>query len=209
MKPSHLRLAILALASVFFAAPTRSLADQFEVFNLTTDDITFLGLSSNGTAYFDSILPGCGGPSDTCYYAYSNGTLISTSSVAPTFTLDDGTPCTPTVPSGTQLVNGICNNGLDAYSAKFDSLPYANVYWGTALQDIWAGGGGPFAASPRLFALNSVGDIVFDDEANENWYEAIDLTTSSVPEPASTLLLATGLFALLATTHYRRQLTHK
>jgi hypothetical protein len=207
MKPSHLRLAILALVSVFFAAPTRSLADQFEVINLTTDNRTFLGLSSNGTAYFDYSFPGICGSSDTCYYAYSNGTLISTSSVAPTFTLDDGTPCTPTVPSGTQLVNGICDNGLDAYSAKFDSLPYANVYWGTAFQDIW-GSSGPFAASPRLFALNSVGDIVFDDEANDNWYEAIDLTTSTVPEPSGILLLATGLFALLATTHYRRQLTH-
>jgi hypothetical protein len=200
-------LYVAALIAVLFAAPTSSFADQFKVFNLTTDDITFLGLSSNGTAYFDSILPGCGGPSDTCYYAYSNGTLISTSFVASTFTLDDGTPCTPTVPSGTQLVNGICNNGLDAYSAKFDSLPYANVYWGTAFQDIW-GSSGPFAASPRLFALNSVGDIVFDDEANDNWYEAIDLTTSSVPEPSGILLLATGLFALLATTRYRRQLTH-
>ena len=190
---------VAALIAVLFAAPTRSYCDQFEVNYLTTDNRTFLGLSSNGTAYFDYSFPGLCGSSDTCYYAYSNGTLISTSSVAPTFTLDDGTPCTPTVPSGTQLVNGICNNGLDSYSAKFDSLPYANVYWGTAFQDIWGSGVGPFPASPRLFALNSVGDIVFDDDANDNWYEAIDLTTSSVPEPSGILLLATGILALTIT----------
>jgi hypothetical protein len=194
---------VAALIAVLFAAPTRSFSDQFEVIILTTDNRTFLGLSSNGTAYFDYSFPGDCGPSGTCYFAYSNGTLISTSSVVPSFTLDDGTPCTPTVPSGTQLVNGVCNNGLDAYSAQFDSSPYANLYWGTAFQDIWGTGVGPFSAYPVISAMNSVGDIVFDDEANENWYEAIDLT----PEPTSFVLLGTGILGLIGVAR-RKFLSH-
>jgi hypothetical protein len=46
-----------------------------------------------------------------------------------------------------------------------------------------------------IFAINSLGDIVFDNGTADVWEEAIDLTTAAVPEPASFLLLATGLAA--------------
>lgn len=188
---------ILAIALLF---PSQlALADQFAVFNLTTDNRTFLGLSSTGTAYFAYTSFTCG-PSYTCYFAYSNGTLLSISSVAPTFTLDNGTPCKPATSSGTRLINGICNNGLDAYSAVAD-LYLAHLYWGTAFEDIWGQG---FSAWPALIAMNHNGDIVFDDQAYDYWYEAIDLTTSphallaasdppAIPEPWSFVLVATGL----------------
>ncbi len=53
-------LYVATLIAVLLAAPTRSFADSFEVVLLTNDDATFLGLSSNGTAYFDYNFGGCG-----------------------------------------------------------------------------------------------------------------------------------------------------
>jgi PEP-CTERM motif len=210
MKPSHLRLAILALVSVFFAAPARSLADTFQIVTLGSDmGYSFYGMDDSGLVVLDNpSFPGCG--PTACYFSFLNGISTGTfTTAAPIFTADDGTPCTPSVPAGGQVDNGVCNNGRDAFSGKLTSGQHnPNLYFGTAFQDIFGPGVGPFPANPGQVFMNSLGDIVFDDELNENWDEAIDLTTSPVPEPASILLLATGLFALLATTRYRRQLTH-
>ena len=55
--------------------------------------------------------------------------------------------------------------------------------------------------------MNSLGDIVFNDESNEYWYEAVDLSTAVTPEPGSLLLLATGILALAAVARRRSILT--
>ena len=45
--------------------------------------------------------------------------------------------------------------------------------------------------------MNGKGDIVWNDGSFENWYEAIDLTTASTPEPSTILLVGSGIvFAL-------------
>ncbi len=187
-----LRLAILALATVQFAAPARSLADTFHIFNLTTDNRFFYGMNASGLVVFDyAASPGCA-PS-ACYYTFLNGISTGVSTTAPIFTADNGTPCTPSVPAGGSVLHGVCNNGRDAFSGKLSSgQVFPNLYFGSAFQDLFTTG------SPGLVFMNSRGDIVFDDELGGNWYEAIDLTTAATPEPSSILLLVTGILALAA-----------
>jgi hypothetical protein len=182
--------AILASALFLLSTPARSFADQFDILYLTTDNRTFLGLSSNGTAYFDYSPTGLS-------YAYAGGVMTNASSAAPAFTSDNGTPCAPTAPAGTYFVSGVCNNGLDAFSARPNSGPDTSLYWGAGSQIIFGPSLGPLSPTIGPIFMNGLGDIVFDDLANDNWYEAIDLTTAPTPaaEPASLLLLATGILA--------------
>jgi len=79
----------------------------------------------------------------------------------------------------------------------------------SGVEGIYAG-----AASPQLVAsgfftgplyVNSLGDIVYDNGGLNEWYEAIDLTTTAaVPEPSSLLLFGTGALALAGFVTFRR-----
>jgi hypothetical protein len=52
--------------------------------------------------------------------------------------------------------------------------------------------------------MNSSGDIIFDNGFYDFGYEAIDLTSRHTPEPASILLLGTGIAAIGLTLLRRR-----
>jgi hypothetical protein len=56
-----------------------------------------------------------------------------------------------------------------------------------------------------IFAMDGLGDIVFDNQNVDVWYEAIDLTTASTPEPASILLLGTGAIAVAGMVTRRKR----
>jgi hypothetical protein len=62
------------------------------------------------------------------------------------------------------------------------------------------------AAAPYgdLLAMNSQGDIVFDNGFTDGASEAVDYSTLAAPEPASITLFCTGLFALSAALYRRR-----
>ncbi len=197
------RFAILALVAILFAAPTHAFADTFQISDLGGDNgKSFRGFSSTGLAFFESV-----GPCSSCYLTYYGGVLISASSIAPTFTPDNGTLCTPSVPAGGRVARGICNNGLDAFTGTLTSsqnLINAGIYFGPTFERIFGGSGGsPFPPYPFLQAMNSLGDMFIDDQANDELYLAIDLTTAATPEPSSFLLLLTGTLALAALARRR------
>lgn len=112
-----------------------------------------------------------------------------------------GQRCTEPVPALVSFNNEICNNGRIAYLAggNTESL---YVYYGTGTPQLI----GP-AHHGDLIAMNSRGDIIFDDGFVDFAYEAIDLTTLQTPEPTSILLLGTGI-AAIGLTLLRRRMPH-
>jgi hypothetical protein len=197
---SCLSMGIATLIAILFAAPLHSFADTYQIYNLGSDGgYYFDGMSSTGTVVFDSpYSPACGFSSN-CYKTFSDGISAGVSSTAPTITDDNGTPCAPSDPGG-WVAHGVCNNGLEAFTGTLGhGQIYPDVYVGS--QQIFTGGEG-------FIFMNSAGDIVFDDQFNDDWYEAIDLSTptpdylsnselpSVAPEPGGIFLLGTGLFAL-------------
>jgi len=190
---SSVAIAVFTLAA--FAAPASARADVYNISFLNSDQgYHFFGMDDAGHVVLNN--PGCG--ISGCWLNYLDGSFVNTVFSAPSITADNGTPCTPSVPSGGSVIHGVCNNGRDAFTGYLSAgqvLP--GVYVGVAFQSF------PYKGDGLLF-MNSLGDIVFDDVFNEAWYEAIPATT---PEPAGLLLLATGALGIAALAMRRRLAT--
>jgi hypothetical protein len=203
MRLTKLCLSLAAiLVQTSFLIPSPIHADTYKVFTLDSDEARFvygIDLSGDVVLSVDASSGQCTDVAD-CYRTYIGGVYAFSTNAPPSaFMIDDGTPCSPTLPAGLTLFQAVCNNGREVFAAKAQGEQYAGLYTDPATEVFPGQGTGVF------LYLNSEGDILWNDPRSEFWFEAFDLT-SQVPEPASLFLLGTGALATLETTRRRARL---
>ena len=196
-----------ATFALFFSlpwSPDRLLADTYTIQSLDNDaGRYFYGMDDSGHVVFlrfDTFL--CGPAADTCYETLSGGSVVGYSSVAPTFAWDFAAG-TCVFPQPFSAPCTISNNGRTAVIAAAPAEESLSVFSGSNPPQLLL-----IAGFAGTFAINGVGDIVFDNGTLDEWYDAIDLSTASaapIPEPVGILLLATGAIAFAALVPRRKR----
>lgn len=176
--------ASIAIAIAMFLTAPAAHADTYQIFNLgDANAYTPIGIDASGTVVIH----------DTTNFTYStlvDGMSVSVSSTPPLLTYDNGTPCSPALNPGVTVIGkAVCNGGYEAFGGAYLDAN-RGIYTGPASTDFLQAG------TVDILLLNSSGDFAWTDGRDEENFEAIDLTTDQVPEPASIFLVSTGLFAL-------------
>ena len=183
---SHLLAAAILACAAGTALPAH--ADTYSIFALTPDNKSFFGMDDSGHVVFNS-----GGT----YFTFLNGSPAGTASTAPLFAWDYTANSCSIPPCSTT------HNGRTAsVTLQPDNTKELAIAAGGPAQSLLQ----TFDGFSGKLALNGVGDIVFDDGTQDEWYEAIDVTASPVPEPRSVLLIATGTLGLAAFALRRREI---
>jgi hypothetical protein len=195
MKISFFGAAIIAIVAGLI--PSTVHADTYQIFNLGNDGgVFFYGMDDSGNVVLNDsafcVL--------TCYQTYIDGVPTGLSIAPPDLHYDNGTPCTPSLPPPGKVLRGVCNGAREAFTGTLTATQFFDgIYTGSDpafTQITGALGGG-------LIFMNGKGDIVYDDAFAEDWFEAIDLTTVTIPEPASIFLIGTGALAIGRTMRKR------
>ncbi len=193
--------AIASLALVILSLATPAHADTYALYNLGDANYNSIyGIDTSGqVVVYDSAF--CGSPGGSCYTTYDHGTAVAVTDadIAPTLDYDNGTPCS-SLPSGYSIFKSACNNGHIGFGSGFNPNGNPNgVYTGLYTGPGFSLNFMQYGSADQL-DLNSSGDFAWVNGSQEYIYEAVD---TSVPEPSTLLLMATGI-CLFSLTLRRR-----
>jgi PEP-CTERM motif len=209
---------LLCVASVFVAilslnSARPALADSYTIVDLgDANGHGIYGIDTSGDVVIWGS-SGCGAGIATCYVTYTNGVATSDGATAPSLAYNDGTSC-GAAPAGFNVARSVCNDGWEGMGALYNPNGDPNgVYFGSGSDLAFIHTG----SADQLF-LNSTGDFAWTDGRDDEMYELIqtvapqttrfaafhqEFAPATTPEPASYLLLGTGL--AFATAAIRRK----
>jgi hypothetical protein len=168
--------AAVAGIAMLFLLPAVTLADTYQIFDLGSPR-PFYGIDTGGDVVVFDQTSSCNAQDAGCYERFHLGAIISFTLNPPLLDYDNGTPCTPALPSSTVISHGVCNGGRVAYG---EVSPQLGLFVGSDFLH-----GGPVTA----LLMNGSGDIAWSDGGDN--FEAYNLTAHA-PEPNTLVLFFTG-----------------
>ncbi len=198
MQLSGFCVGALAIAATVILFHSSARADTYQIYDLggayRTD---LIGITpSGGTVVLYSNV-------SNLYQTFVDGVTTGFSTDRPSFTFDNGTPCTVSIGSS-HSTDAVCNNGREVFAYNPNHIGASAFYDGTDLATDGVGGGGDVFDA----ILNASGDFVLIEgetanDASGEIDEYVDLSTSPVPEPSGIVLLGTGMLGFAGLTRRR------